>query len=389
MRTRSTLTGADPVKDPVLRLSNAPVAVSGQLKDGGTSLSGDVVAMAWPNAEQLNALPEGANVPLLAVAHARTGTDGRYDLRIDPAAVPSGYRSADGQIDLDVTAAGGQSQLTWSLSLRDVGGRAWIAANASEVDAVVAPVLNMNVADGAVAVSSVQYEDTTGMATYKAATEARTPYVDAAIAQVDTSGSSAAATSGAAPMSICGPPSKGGLTYGVPARMLKAQGLSNVPVTVDFDSGASYTLGIAIKSTSGHMSTGGSQTISTGAGATNTWSSTRAIYNKYNYRAYTNSCAGSKTYRPESVHSYMTSAVSTSRTDYPTCTYYSSGTYWKQAGKNFTQNGGVAFPGIALDAQSGFNSKVKIAWKFNSRARLCGSSSLGWASSSWAGARPA
>lgn len=80
MRTRSTLTGADPVKDPVLRLSNAPVAVSGQLKDGGTSLSGDVVAMAWPNAEQLNALPEGANVPLLAVAHARTGTDGRYDL---------------------------------------------------------------------------------------------------------------------------------------------------------------------------------------------------------------------------------------------------------------------------------------------------------------------
>lgn len=71
MRTRSTLTGvcaaaavafnalvpaaaagygADPVKDPVLRLSNAPVAVSGQLKDGGTSLSGDVVAMAWPNA---------------------------------------------------------------------------------------------------------------------------------------------------------------------------------------------------------------------------------------------------------------------------------------------------------------------------------------------------
>lgn len=212
----------------------------------------------------------------------------------------------------------------------------------------------------------------------------RAAQFDALVGQAE---GGAAARSAATAMGICATHRKE-LKTGVVANMLKAQGLSYVPVTVDFNVGNSQTFGVAVQTATEKWSAGGTVTISSSAGAERTWSGTYLVQNKINYRRYWNDCTGQNTWRPESVNAILSGATLVGRTDYGYCTTLTSGKYWKDKGRNSTVSGGVKFPNISLSAQSGWSSGTRIAWVFNAKGRLCGSSNLGWASSAWAGARP-
>lgn len=356
-------------------VTGTSTVVSGNVSMAGIGLSANVDLIAWPNEAVLADLPEGSSVPLLPVA-STVAKRGVYSLSVDPAALPPTHVGSEGQVNFDVVVTTSTSSAQFSVPARNVEGK-WTSASDGASTAAVAPTVSFSWASANSTSVAISSATSSGLERTTVATDS--PSLEGGVSTMQ----STATTSGL----ICNTV-KRGLIYGVQARVAKAQGLSNVPVTVDFDSGASYTLGIAIQATNGAFSTGGSATISSGAGATNTWSSTRSIHNKYNYRTYQNDCTLRKTHRPESVHSYFTYVPTVARTDYSTCSTYSSGSYWKSNGTNFTQTAGVAFPGIKLNSQTGWNSKVRVAWKFNSRARLCASSSLGWASASWAGARP-
>lgn len=396
--------GWPPVSDqpptpPVVVLpGKAPVAVSGKLTNGGVGVSGDVVAYAWPNDEVLNALPEGGTFRLLPLVQTRSASNGQYELRIDPDAIPADYKSDTGQVDVDVVTANGTSQVTWSVSLLSLGKTGWAPASGQDVTVPTPVTLATDIARGTVAEAGVQYDDGTSHAA-QVETQRRSPDLSADISHLARRAASASAvgtatpTATLAPTTICGPGSKSGTKNGISSRVLKAQGRANARVTVDFSTNASSTLGIAVSAGNGKWKMGGTKTISAGAGASNSWPSARAVYNKYNYAGYTSSgCSLTVTqWRPAGVHSFISSAPVVDQTVFPVanCTTYSSGTKWKDRGTNVTQKGGVQFPGVGLDAQTGWNSKVKMAWTFTGRAKLCGNSSSGWVSSSWAGARVA
>lgn len=142
-----------------------PPALQGILERNGAPVSGEIVAVLWPNAATLASLSADAEVPLLPIASGQTGADGTYELTIDPATIPAEYRGPDSQIDVDVTVADATSQATSTLSLKPATaidpsadtGR-WVDGNATELDLSVQPSLDVDLVTGAFEVSSIPAE---------------------------------------------------------------------------------------------------------------------------------------------------------------------------------------------------------------------------------------
>jgi hypothetical protein len=87
-------------------LSSAPTGVvvsSGQLLGGnGSPVSGTVAALAWPTSTNLKKLHSGQSVAVPTVGWAVAGADGQFSLRVDAKRVTSQYRTASGEVNLEV-----------------------------------------------------------------------------------------------------------------------------------------------------------------------------------------------------------------------------------------------------------------------------------------------
>lgn len=86
--------------------STAPIAISGNVYAPPDAPISKITAAIWPNQQTLDALPVGADVPLLHVGVETSSNT--YTVRLDPGSVPAKYQSEHG-VDIEVSAT------PWSL----------------------------------------------------------------------------------------------------------------------------------------------------------------------------------------------------------------------------------------------------------------------------------
>ncbi|MCV2394103.1 hypothetical protein OEB99_07280 [Actinotalea sp. M2MS4P-6] len=391
----------------------SPVAVSGTVQRDGRGVPADVVVVAWPDQEFLADLADGERVPLVTVALARASGNGSFVARVDPAALPAEYVAADGQVNLEVTAADAASQMTWNVSVRadatSSGATAWHSAKvdaapagaeplgAAAVATSSAPRMVFDLGTGVVLDSTTPLDsfiDVAGQPLTEA--EARDSLTTGVVGRdrrtdlAVRAGADAVASGVVVPMEpICDVVAVGWV-YGVTEYFTHVQGASfaNVKVTQGYES--SHTLGIAYSGAGGGgtWTAGGSQTIKLGASGTSpAYTDARRMANKVNYRKYQNTCTGQITLRPASIHTILSNQTYTTRRTYSyACVSYKAGqTFTKTRGTNLTVSGGVKLPNISVNAQSGFNSLSSATWTWTKSGKLCANSNLGTATATGVG----
>jgi hypothetical protein len=107
-------------------MAGGVVVASGRLIDAsGRPSSGTIAVLAWPSAETNRGMTVGQLVPTPTVGWARTDSDGRFTLRVDPRLVPTSAVNADGAVSLEAVAWTGTSEGHWSFpanATTDAGG---------------------------------------------------------------------------------------------------------------------------------------------------------------------------------------------------------------------------------------------------------------------------
>ncbi len=358
---------------------------------------GDVVAIVWPSQEELAKLRQGEAVPTLPVTAVRSAASGAFSIHLDPSSLPERYRGDKGQIDVQLIAGDSQTEMEWNFSARpqsetqrwagvDTSPKALPAANAG------AALLRMDLQSGRVTnslddpstwrdaknqpltVGTVQQHS-------RAATRPRSSQIESALATIQrrSVGSMAGL---AVPTDIC-IYSAGAIYYHRPEYFLKAYAWSGAMATVSQSYGVDHKLGIGLKSYSGWTSSGTS-TISLNASGSRGGVADATVFNAVNYRDYNNSCSAFTTRKPYGVYAMLTNYTYAPHVNFTACTRYTGGTYSKVQGVNVTYGSGVDISGFSVSAQSGHNSESKISWTVTRGTRLCGSSSVGWVSSSQA-----
>jgi hypothetical protein len=97
-------------------VSPANVVLRGQLLHSGAPRAGEVMLLVWPDDEKLSSMRVGARFANLVVYKARTGSDGRFTVPLDPGALPAQYVGRRGQVDLQLVAADATAQADWFMS---------------------------------------------------------------------------------------------------------------------------------------------------------------------------------------------------------------------------------------------------------------------------------
>jgi hypothetical protein len=92
--------------------------LSGQVLSAGKAVPGtDVTLVAWPNADTLGTLADGAPVPLATISTAVTDADGSYSLSPDLAGLGAAYRESDGTVNVEVDASSPTAMQTYNVSI--------------------------------------------------------------------------------------------------------------------------------------------------------------------------------------------------------------------------------------------------------------------------------
>jgi hypothetical protein len=95
-------------------VNGAPVVASGLVtKDGSPVDNADVVAIALPNQAAAIAAKEGDIAETRIVARERTGSDGRFQIRLDPSQLGPNVVGEDGQVDIELVAADAEREIWW------------------------------------------------------------------------------------------------------------------------------------------------------------------------------------------------------------------------------------------------------------------------------------
>lgn len=121
---------------------SGPALVEGRFVDGrGRPVGeGHVVVLAWPTAETLGPLSDGARVEMIALGKATTGPDGHFVLRADPSIALTGFMEDDGTVNFDIVAVAVDGRRARYSSFRQWGNQssAWIERDRAATDAVKA-----------------------------------------------------------------------------------------------------------------------------------------------------------------------------------------------------------------------------------------------------------
>jgi hypothetical protein len=124
----------DPGWLPELRDSadlGGPVVIGGraQTRTGLSAAGARLTLVAWPLDDVLARTEVGDSIKLSPVGKAVAGTDGRFVMRIDPAAPIGEFMRPDGIVNFDLQAEGVQGRKLFSFSGRLAGSSGWLAAN--------------------------------------------------------------------------------------------------------------------------------------------------------------------------------------------------------------------------------------------------------------------
>lgn len=358
------------------------VVASGVASDNGRPLAGaEVVALAWPRADVLAALPDGAGFATVPLGTATADASGVFRVKGDSAALTKDYVDDKGRVDVELVAVSEDREMRWNFTAASSraanGGARWALARDRGRGANLVMDFGAGVAfDSSDDPAEWVLEDGSRVGEARraevaaVAVERRSPQADrlmAAAGDVQT-------------MEIC-TGYTGTTHYNRPERFAQVYAWQGAYATLTETSGTDHTLGIGYQSNSGSWSSSGSSTLSFSASASRGQLADTNVYNAVNYRDYHNTCWTGKYRKPVGYYALLTSFTWAPHVNYGSCTRYTGGTYTKTQGRNTTFATGVNIGGFSVSAQSGWTSETKVSWTVTSASYLCGNTSYGWVSS--------
>lgn len=339
---------------------SGPTLVTGRMvNERGTPVGGRVTAVAWPTLEVLGALGDGDEVKTMAVGKAEVAPDGAFLLRVDPSVPIAGYMEDDGTVNFEIRGEGGGhlGLVSFAGRLDSAANSAWVAPDwTTQAGTARAQTLTLSLSDEMVVPNGPGAEEP------KAATDKIFPCSDYVVATynqiVDSIGEV-----------YTGPHATGDFQY---------------------ISGSSSSLGVgySVSGSSGSWSQNGTASASSTATidyatqSANKKTVFRTTFQYKKYDLYYHNGAYCTHFAFEVRPSAFQGGVSQyTAASAPTASYCSNVnsvpvTLTKNTANaiNFTNGlkiGGII--GIDLSTKTGFNSSTKIAFRFSSVGKLCGS----------------
>lgn len=367
--------------------NSGEVAIKGQLNKNGVGQSGAVFLKVLPTFKEITKYAPGQSVPRIYSAYQAVDSSGNFELRIDRSTLPQKYMAQDGQVDVELTASDGSSDIIWFTSLRAPTKRgAHFAALASDDGSVATVTVDFGkstVNDGSLTPESLVSSDGVTPASAPdleavggtAMSAHSGPAFNAAQASLSDAPSGSSRATAAVPAEIC--QGSWGSTYqNSSERWANIYGVL-APWNVTLSNGNSHTLGIAYKG-------GQSGTLTISASTSSSTTAAQAtLYNTVQYRPWYDSCYPNEWWKPYAVVTLMSSYSQIAIVNYPYCTAVAANvTYTKNTSSNLTFSGGVSIKGVGLTAKSGWDSAVRMSMAPTRNGYVCGNSSVGWSGSS-------
>jgi hypothetical protein len=358
--------------------------VSGTVVNGTAPVVGAVITpRVWPDDDALAAIPQGGNVPLLDLPSVKSGSNGNFQVNLDPSTLPAKYLDSKGRPDIQLEINNAGRQITWRFTA-DRSSAGWTStknATDASVDGSTPPNETLVANFGSQAkVTEVDGDTANSFSAGKMSPSQ-------AESAGDTAETSNAVDTMAAPLGgACGVMKKSLYTNRQePFTHIYPGG--QAPVVTLQRYGVDHTLGIAISIQGGAWgggSAGGSKTIALTASGSHTDTHNLTAFISLNFREYLEQCS-SGSYeqwrQAESVYGILTRYDAAAEPNFTACSQYTSGLYSKTTGVNITYHSDVNVIVANVNAQSGYNSSSAVSWKVLHKTNICGSNSTGWVNS--------
>lgn len=364
-------------------------ALTGQVANNGKPvLNADVVVVAWPNQDLLEAVPDGGKVETQIVATAKTDDTGAFAIDLDPAGLPKEIVSDSGQMDVDVIVADATQETERSLSIVSTTTGWTSTEELASASMDPGPVdLLFDLGTGKFESSVITQtdldadpellSDEEGLALEPAAAPGFNTTPLTSRDRIDQLLAERGGAVGVTPMEECYQIGTSSYQSQRAESFAIAQGVVNAKVRVTQGSGTSHSLGVAVNFGGGWKGSGSTTKTTSSSASQSGISTARRYYNRVKYRYYTNSCGVAYGYRwrPYSIQELVAGYVLVSRLNYSSCSTQGNGyEYTKNRGRNTTYGTGVDLAQVNVSAQSGYNSDTSLTWDFTGTAKICWSS---------------
>lgn len=373
-------TGADTAAHP-------STVARGIVRNLGTPVAGaDVIVYAWPENEVLANLTTGESASMHLVGTTSTRADGSFSVPVDPADLPDWVLNDQARADLEVVVADSSRQIAFDFTVeavpaaqRSTESRTWtVLAGETAPGRQTAPNMRFDLGHGIayeVANDPARWVDKRGREYGQARrNEAAQVSVDPRSRQTDQVAGGGDFTT----METCSMVA-GQSHPDRPEHFLNVYAWSGAKGTVIQTTGVDHTLGVGVTSGNG-WSASGTRTVSFSAAATQGSIVDSSVWNRVNYRDYSDSCTSSVKRLPIGYSDLLSNdwaqVAHTNHTAY--CTIkYPDASWQTGSAENRTFGGGVDIGPINVSAQSGYDNGMDLKFTFNSKSKICGNNSQG------------
>jgi hypothetical protein len=364
---------------PQPTLSAGVVLTSGTVTNGGRPVAHATVAVfAAPTSAALVAAGERGR-RLLPLGSASTSSAGRFTVTGSLDRLPDSYRGPAG-VDLQIVVSDTTHSVTW---VRTLTGSQAGRSERLDVDLARGVVAGGSGPAGLVAVA----DPPTGLLAY-----AREYLAADAASRTRLLGAVRPLTADASSRPGVPDPAGCGLVYWLASMKTNVQehyvnvySFSGAPVTLTegVSNASTQTLGVAVQSSGGSLSLGGTQSITFSVEASQSGLWDEAVSNRVNYRQQGVTCQTMTYWRPYSLYDFITDLSPLPHANFAYCQYHASGySFATSSATNVTYSAGVTLPGLSLSAQSGYGTSQRLTYSFHTAGYLCGNAQSGPASSS-------
>lgn len=324
----------------------------------------EIEARIWPNQQELRKLPVGSVVPTIPIPLEINR--GHYAVRLDPTKVPAGYQDENGvEVVVEVFADGKVDSYGEKLRPSAAGWQ----RNAL-VEAQTARAEQLRLTSGS-STKNIPGTLTALRAGPKDKESSALVLRRANLREVSATNSSSQMAAGC--------PRKWFKTDVKWTRKVKISDVmpskSYMKGMVRYKVGTKHSIQVGVKV--GNNVSGGSNLSVSSDEKVNpvAWKGDKTARTKWRFRRYTHGCVPTwHQARPET-HQGGYTTVNRSRPNYKKCSKYRKMNEWSQArGKAWTYGAGWQLWGVNFDAQTGYNSKTELVYRFPKKSRwLCGS----------------
>lgn len=323
------------------------VVASGRVIGVAAVSGSQVVLLAWPRQDVLSSMVPGDSFKLVPVGKALVGSDGSFDLRIDPKANMDEFLESDGRANLDIRVTSAAGMTTYGLPVqRDSQGRVSSDPSNVVIDARAGATPPAQGSQSVLAPTVDKWWTETLVLNY--------------VPQWDVVGEL-----------YTGPHATGTFRYQVQA---------------------STTLGIGVSATGAFGSWSSSGTVSWAINSTQNFgsygiNSLKVLQTKFQYGKYRESCFTEFgpcgiTYQTR-VNQFVGGTNNYNTPSAPTatmCTTYLAGTGAEtDTATAVTFSNGMSMGsqiGVDLSTRSGFSTTVKLSWTYVTAGSLCGTNNF-------------